>query len=1566
VRGNLLRISSASEKLCNCENDAFTAIGRVLSCVMDAKTAPHLAALKESLLTLNDTGEDGFEGLLAAVLSEICEQPFRLASSGSQRGRDGDSAFDAGATYFEAKLYSGEVPRTAVASKLLELSIDDKGQVDTWILCATSPISSQHAELYRQSLERTGIGCLILDWPEHTLSSLAVLFVLAIDVTEQFLEAYSTDRSKLTGLRSHLEAVASDSQFSPISAGLRNVLQEPALGLGIAKAANQRWFDKTFSDRKRARQYFGQPLAPLDLAGLPYAERLTLSAQLNGGFAGVPDGTVFIVLGEEGAGKSWLVANGWLTSKPMSLLALFTADELTMPMALHDPEGVLIEKLADQTEGQLTVKTKARWQRRFKGWRANSNPSNIRLTVWVDGLNQASDFPWPRWIDAMAKLLAELGGRLIVTTNTEHFAQRIRGVVVSSVRRIIVGVWSSGELKAILASRGIDSNRLSADVFDFLRNPRILGIAVELLDANDIERVEELSVGRLLFEHIRRCERDGTTLVSAQEFAKALQEHADTVISRLESQQHDDLTLFDSRLNERLRAVSKSRFFASVGGDPDLYAIREDGLPLALGLSLLGSLRKEHRNGRDPAARLAVIVEPISAFAKTSEVIQAALLVACMEDGCPPAITAALVRYYVGIQNLPEEQQEAFETLAKHAPEGFMLAAHDASLFAGHLPNMQSLTQALLKMRGDAQIWRLVSSHIVRWLSYYSLALERRMFADPTRDPRDKVEAERAKRRTELDARLNALSPVEKTFVKKRLERRDHGVLSDLHSLAFSLLAGMPLSGFADALVNWSFSDALNSSFQSPNREFEHLIQFNIVDWRSTRHEVLQASELFNTDISSTGEWALVGILRATGQSEDATRAEEIAERLTRDREKFSGWSRVEEYCANDPCDPSSTSPHNIAATALSYEALDVSTLRKGMGTTSEDQFFADAKPGLARFRPDTAIAVQRKFARDVANREGLPRRQGMLSILPSSAILDGEIVDLLIHAAQSSVSDASRDDPEARDEWITAQYSLFVALPHKSGNEQLALLATLPARALLLQMLYAVVPANESVAEPYLECAQVANDVDTLLRVLSFIHYSRSPLSPRTRELLPQLLSSGDKVVRFETLAIISDLGDVNLLRHLAGSAWDARTLDPEKDHFEIWYGSRALIAAVEARVLTVTEGFDRMALGFYGAAVCALGPDAARIAAPRVDIALKKAAAFRATPELPLIERLASIDTEAEPTRLSLIDEPKPNDIRQFFERVNETDEEFQSRQKRAWLAFDRFSKELTEADARLVLDDISWRGLKAIVEAEPALARTWAATLAVADAATVGLLHYFTSGLAMAIADRDLEVAVRLFKRLSAEAPFVHRVFGPAALPAQAVALWSSANTAQIKRLCFERLDTAANDSEIAAETLTAIVADREALINEYVDSKLLAGEPSATARALMVAGFLDVNAQTTATLARFADHAGLVGRAWKAAQYAYERNDWARHWFALMSKTNRPDEFWQYSVLLAKIVDGRYSLWRRDRGTPSYVFERFFPTIEEKLVNRIKRWQDKRRRTLFGRPAPHPRFLASAIL
>lgn len=1537
-----------------------------LFAIMDPATKSHLEALKEALHTLTDSGDESFEGLLAAVLSEVCGQPFQLASSGSQRGRDGDSAFDGGATYFEAKLYEGPVPRTAVASKLLELAVDDKGQVDTWALCATAPISAQHEKLYRQHLAKSGIGCLILDWPEHTLPPLGALLAMALATTDDFLQRYSTDKFKVTSVRANLEAIAADSQFAALSSSLLQMVREPTLGLGLVKSANKTSLTQSFSDRKQARQLFGQPLAPLDPTGLPWFERTGLLSGLSAAFTGPPDDAVFVVLGEEGTGKSWLVAKAWLVADPTPLLAVLTADELFMPSAMHDLEGTLIAKLAGQSEGTLTEASTTRWHRRFRGWRANSAPNNVRLVVWVDGLNQAQGFPWARWMDAAASFLSEVGGRLIVTTNERYFAQRLRNVAVSTLRRVVVTEWSEDELKAILATKGIVSDRLSADVFGSLRNPRILGIAIELLNAKDIEGFEELTVGRLLFEHIRRCERDGTTDIPAAQLAKALQTYADTVIGRLSSQAHDDLMLFDVSLDDRLKAVSESRFFANIAGDPDLYTIRDDGLPLALGLSLVGALRKEERNGRDPAARLADIIEPILALAKTSEVIFSALQVACLETDCPVSIGAALAQYYVGLQNIPDEQWPAFEAHVRASPEPFLQAARASALSNAHLPNMRWLTGALISARSGSTGGQAASREALKWLSYYSLAPERMMFKHLGRDSKDSVDAERSKRQAEIDAKLAALSPSERTFMETRLTLNDEKGLSRLHLLAFELLAGMPLAGASDAFVNWAFGNALHPSTDSPETQFTHLVRFNTVDWNGTRDTLLRAcAPLMAADASPTGQWALVRILRATGHPEDATRANEIAGYLTKDRQKFAPTRRGGTRTETDPCDPASGDPSNIGNIVRAYEQLDISTLREGRGNTVQDLFFTDSRPGLARFRPDVAIAAHRRLAHQVVSREGLSKRQGILALFPDSALLDPKAVDQFIGSAVGATASSLDPDSNQRDEWISNQYALFAGLPHKNGNEQLAIIAALKGRDILLSTLQQASPADEGVSEEKLAHAIVSGDADEQARVLSFILYSRSPLSAQARKLVSQLLNSTDKMVRTQCLGIASYLRDEALLKQISDSGWDAGALDPKDAYYAIWYGSSALLAAAELGVLDPTDAVDRMSVSFYGFAVSQLPGAGAKAATARIDAALERAASLTIVPRFPLVEQPVPTGFDQSPPLLSLVAERQSPDIQRSLNRMSETDDQYQARQQRAWQAFDRFSAELTTADARIILDDFSWQSFDSVVSQDFDLAQSWATLLIGLPSRTFRSLHFFALGLAKAIAKADSPTAIALFGRTSKEPALINRVVGPSKIPAETVAYWENAQIPEIKTLCFERLDRASNDNELAVEVLAAFTEGMQTVVAEYVDQKLAIDEPAAIARALMVSGLSDLNPHATAVLERFKDKDGFIGYAYKAARHAYERNEWACHWFEKMRSALSPEDFWRHSVLFTKIVDGRYTVWQTNSNQPGEIFERFFLTLEDRMNKRLKKWQDKRQKTLFGQDLPDPMFLLPPV-
>ena len=80
------------------------------------------------------------------------------------------------------------------------------------------------------------------------------------------------------------------------------------------------------------------------------------------------------------------------------------------------------------------------------------------------------------------------------------------------------------------------------------------------------------------------------------------------------------------------------------------YTLKEDGLPLALGLSLVSTAKRAWRNRLNIEDELSKILDPIAALDKTTDVLISALLAAVLEDDTPDEVVAPLVKAFIGLQ----------------------------------------------------------------------------------------------------------------------------------------------------------------------------------------------------------------------------------------------------------------------------------------------------------------------------------------------------------------------------------------------------------------------------------------------------------------------------------------------------------------------------------------------------------------------------------------------------------------------------------------------------------------------------------------------------------------------------------------------------------------------------------------------------------------------------------------------------------------------------------------------------------------------------------------------------
>ena len=385
-------------------------------------------------------------------------------------------------------------------------------------------------------------------------------------------------------------------------------------------------------------------------------------------------------------------------------------------------------------------------------------------------------------------------------------------------------------------------------------------------------------------------------------------------------------------------------------------------------------------------------------------------------------------------------------------------------------------------------------------------------------------------------------------------------------------------------------------------------------------------------------------------------------------------------------------------------------------------------------------------------------------------------------------------------------------------------------------------------------------------------------------------------------------------------------------------------------------------MAPGYYGQAVEAWGregdPKAVRSIALRVDAALRRITRMEGSLTAPDIEMHVEYKDSSK-ILYSIADTPA--NLHETLERISETDSEHEQRQRRHRDAFQAFRDRLTEQKCHIILDHFDLDAFRTMMELNPDIADSWYALFMRLPETRLPAAHNFALLLAHALAGRCPARAAELFRRAGDGRPMVRVTFGYPKVPLDAMSIWGGSDRGGLDGLRFRRLDGAENDHVISQEVLAAHLNGRQDLLRHYVRERLERREPAEVAHALMVAGFSDHDPFNDNVLDCYRGTDGFIGDAHEAARYAYDRNTWARHWFERMCHARDGLEFWRFSVLFTKIVDGRHDLWQSEYEIRSEPMRLFWPSVGNKLRNRIRKWADQRKKKLFGQEVPAEIFL-----
>ncbi|EPL09079.1 hypothetical protein [Pseudomonas sp. CF150] len=1504
-------------------------------------TRKQLEYLKDLLLSLDAAGAMGFEGFVRVVLTTLTNIPFRLATSGLQGGLDGDSAFQNDAVCFEAKRYSGRVSRETVVTKIADLSRVSEAADRLWVLAATSEIGTQLAKALQEDGDKNAISTLILDWA-CPLPLLAVATVATANAAEDFLMMHCNPKPNCQELAQIFEVISNHPEFHSLLERLKSSLNVSTLATARSTELNKSWRIVSFGSEHIARDRLGQALvvAHLDSPSLREALRQQIKDYLQ-------NDQVIVLTGGEGHGKSWLAAQICCDYEG---LALFSSAEQFDEVAVKDLDNFIVELLISQTGDVADETVKLRWRHRLAAWKRQS-PA-LPLLVVVDGINQRRSQRWDRTLNGLKERLLAIGGRLLVTVRPQFWDRVVSHGISFKPNLVEIPEWSLEERDQLLTNYGISLDWLDDATRQILLNPRLLGVAIATLPHTSSVAWKGLTKDRVLFEHLRASQRESFEPETWDELTNRLSDHAKKVLERIRDSRNEPPHNFE----DDSTAVIETRFFRTLIGPGNNYELREEGLTLALGYTLVDQLWQAQRAGHDLTQRMTCLIDPIYAMDRTVDVVFATLMI-CAYDSVRfnQSIFAVLLDAFSTLQNVDDQRFEEYAEIVKKQPIALFESLGVFTLESRRRLNHDWFVHASFSIAASNEGWPIAKNAVRSWLRYYNKDALDQVSRYPSQS--DEERAERLQKRTvEIQEIISSLSLFEKNLMQKMTAVT--GQLDDIYGLALQLLSGRPLAEFAENFIFFGLGLSMDTDVSNARRAFYHLTTFNRLDRAATMKAFLKAIEpLRSTETSKGGQWTVVRMLFATGDETAAREAAEISNLLREDilhlaTPALGKWrhSRV--------ADPKAFQPDDLDSGLESFSAIDPDTIFQSMTSSMKDHQFEEFLPVACRFTPEQAIEKARTILSGLLTRTSIPLRQLILNGSKLGPLMTREIA-LRLLARLSGREDDVVATLVSREQNVQRMFLLMYLAPELTASEQLECMRS-PAFGVdfLLNIIPMLKPQPTDAIISALQLALDDGDEMQAYAVLAATRYGGTPITDELESLLLRCYHSIPLRGRAFALELASQ-GDLKTIRDAhVHSGWSGRNLDTQTTK-EGWYGAILLADACKKNELTVHELLNRThpETWFYCSARVGaemLVPLASHFL-QRLQLAIEEIRSISA----PAVQ-LTLTPSDSAPYPMLSIDEPERQNSRfalpDTFAELLGSQEDFYAKQDLLRSISDDFFAKLKGANALLFTERVTIEDLRLLNLAEPTLLPTMLGILEEASDAEFSWLKNLAFSVANLVSSDMPERAIALFERALLTQFFVtlELVDG---LTLEHQAIWSSTPSLAFNFFWEERLLTAGSDEVLAQEVTAAERFGAAKFIEAFVQDKACSSSTLDQSFAITVAGFSKHSKEWLAVIECHLDNKGITGDAAKKAKIAHQTGEWAKRWIRDMSLAATPDEFWRCLIISTACMDQRVS----DSCIKQSKWATFSALFKQVRKTAIRERSNNRNKTFVGQSVPDSIFI-----
>ena len=971
--------------------------------------------LIDTIIQLDPTGPEGFEGLVADLLETLTGRRFRLARSGSQMGRD-LSGRHAGANVVavECKRYGRdtELKERELQGELTQAMMDIP-DLDLWVLVTSRDVPSQLHGLLCKQARRENVEFLSVSLSDGEPSSLEALCAQAPEIVTAYAESYASDEQLRTVVQL-LNEIAAHPRFIAVIESLKDEFLSPLIGYDNWRSTQNQWLATCLASKKECRANFSQPLnvRGTDVTLVP---REPMWAKIDEWFSSwVDTNETFVMLGEEGDGKTWAVAS-WLDRK-IQKERDFPAIVFLSSTGVDSNEP--IELLSGATSRRLCTLRVDDWAQRIARWTGEPTSDVPRVLLVLDGINErGGPTRWRQLMERLAVSPWRGSVAVLVTCRTAYWERHFAPLRYLETVTYVLPSYDNDELKIALAYHDLARSDIDDQLLPLIRKPRYFDLMVR--HREDMAKSGDVTVARLIYEDWRdRLWRKGIEL-NNERFRCLLKDLASVYLEGQHELRERDLDdLLPSYYRDKLAIIEELRSGGILDGDEGHLRVNEDRLVHGLGLLLVDQIR-EATTTSEPKWRevIAEWLEPQAEMDIKARICEFAALHALRLTTLPQEAKVALLDTWVSSHNPGETAAKNLVSYLPLDPVCYTQLAEVVWSDATENPWAQELLmRAFLKWHNVPEVASQLEIAFERWLGFVHL------YGAPEQRAETKEDAQRL--RQEICDRVGLdLRPGPFEFAGRSLIATEDKGLLRLGRAALAVISHIPRSPFVRAiatgcvaerimetttkyqLFKWVMSTASRSIWAEVREEVEQLLETDHLVTKQAAHRLLS---LEGSKEAHEIRGDLPKDLFPASPLQQAYEKDPCSLIFTLSQETYETCLERDDltprhialHSKHHNLNPNLSAPEGLGTRlAPLVDEIDLDSIWSLMGPTGDDIAFDQHEPSLCAFAPEAIAGLVRRIVRQADQREGMSLRQLAWRLKEHYLIFEEEEVDS-IHRA--------------------------------------------------------------------------------------------------------------------------------------------------------------------------------------------------------------------------------------------------------------------------------------------------------------------------------------------------------------------------------------------------------------------------------------------------------------------------------------------------------------------------------------------------------------------------------------